>query len=179
MDASIYTEPIKTREGKAAKTVKPPHRKTDREVASLKRTAKLNAEFGNAKNRLHTIIFRKEGGMLTIRLGHDSLELLAASPGIISSKKGKQEMWGLLCQRLDSHGLVNHRVVGEEAMRLTMISEILEQSLQEGRIEKITRRSKVIIMLSNSVTRTEKIASDAHERRLAAKPRCVKGEVAA
>lgn len=168
MDASIYTEPIKTRAGRAAKTAKP-RRKTDREVESAKRMAKLDVEFSKAKDRLHTIIFRKEGGMITIKLGQDSLDLLAASPGIISTTKAKQEMLELLCRCLDLHSLVNHRMVEDEATRLKMIFEILEQDHLEGGIERITGVSKMIISLSNVAARTEKIAFDAHLRRQANK----------
>ena len=167
MDTSvgINTEPIKTRAGRAAKTVRLPRR----DAVRRKDQVKMDAESIKARGRLNTIIYRKEGGSIKVTLSQTSLDLLRESPEALTSKQCTQEMWNLLCYQLDQHGLVNHRLVKDAPARREMIHEIVEAALEEGAIETITRRSWMTFTLSKSVTRGEKFALVAREGRLAVK----------
>jgi RNA-binding protein YhbY len=129
----------------------------------------MDTEFIKAKGRLNTIIFRKEGGSIKVTLSQMSLDLLGDSPEALTGKQCTQEMWDLLCQRLDQHGLVNHRVVKDASARREMIHEIVEAALGRGVIETITRRSWMTFTLSRLASRDEKSALVAREGRLAAK----------
>jgi hypothetical protein len=165
VDASLNTEPIKTREGKAAKAVRPKGM-NKRESGQQNYQAKLDAEFIKAQHRLYPIFFRKEGGSVKIILSQASLDVLKSSPGSLSPKQIQQEKWDLLCLHFDQYGLVNHRVVKDEPVRLEMTSVILRKAIDHGGVETITRVSWFEVSLSVAVMQAEKIALAEHQRRL-------------